>query len=410
MKCIEEYVPLGETESAAINESISKNEFITKSLLPDIKMMGGKRKADERSKLFYPATKRFFKLQREMPWIFTALLLLTLTETIICDDRILSAYERRMKCIEEYVPLGETESAAINESISKNEFITKSLLPDIKMMGGKRKADERSKLFYPATKRKGFNSRQFADRHTKTVNDDDRDAEYGDDYNYEERFGQDLHHYMGIQENIQRKEHYVRNEDLIETIEEPFIAHLQQPNRQPKRRALSALPLTISVQKIPTIVKSKKRKAQQVPSQVNIHRSPEPLRSALRPHQHSLRIQSLSSSSKPEKSASSTTSHQRSSPSSLPLFSEKKDALSSSTSSQQINNVSTTRTTNASTKRSVKATPANCEKIKYFASTIALTNVQSWTRENCQFLRMYAPQASCDDIIAFVDSCYVGKD
>lgn len=43
-------------------------------------------------------------------------------------------------------------------------------------------------------------------------------------------------------------EHYVRNEDLIETIEEPFIAHLQQPNRQPKRRALSALPLTISVQ------------------------------------------------------------------------------------------------------------------------------------------------------------------
>lgn len=64
MKCIEEYVPLGETESAAINESISKNEFITKSLLPDIKMMGGKREADERSKLFYPATKRFFKLQR----------------------------------------------------------------------------------------------------------------------------------------------------------------------------------------------------------------------------------------------------------------------------------------------------------------------------------------------------------
>lgn len=32
---------------------------------------------------------------QEMPWIFTALLLLTLTETIICDDRILSAYERR---------------------------------------------------------------------------------------------------------------------------------------------------------------------------------------------------------------------------------------------------------------------------------------------------------------------------
>lgn len=49
---------------------------------------------------------------------------------------------------------------------------------------------------------------------------------------------------------------------------------------------------------------------------------------------------------------------------------------------------------------------ANCKKIKNFTSSLRIKDVQSWVAKNCLFLKVYAPNTTCQRIIGFVASCY----
>uniref|UniRef100_A0A0K0FE12 Ground-like domain-containing protein n=1 Tax=Strongyloides venezuelensis TaxID=75913 RepID=A0A0K0FE12_STRVS len=51
-------------------------------------------------------------------------------------------------------------------------------------------------------------------------------------------------------------------------------------------------------------------------------------------------------------------------------------------------------------------TKENCNKMNSLAKTFSISDVQKWIRNNCIFARFYLPQATCQDIYTFVDSCY----
>uniref|UniRef100_A0A0N5BGX9 Astacin domain-containing protein n=1 Tax=Strongyloides papillosus TaxID=174720 RepID=A0A0N5BGX9_STREA len=51
-------------------------------------------------------------------------------------------------------------------------------------------------------------------------------------------------------------------------------------------------------------------------------------------------------------------------------------------------------------------TKENCNKMNSLAKTFGIDDVQKWIRNNCIFARFYLPQATCQDIYTFVDSCY----
>ncbi|KHN76321.1 hypothetical protein Tcan_06889, partial [Toxocara canis] len=209
-------------------------------------------------------------------------------------------------------------------------------------------------------------------------------------------------------------------EDRIDTVEGPFFKYWQQQNRRPIRRAISALPLTIAVKKRPTFDTLEKNKSVLELAGDDISAARKHLKTTIRQRPQQLRIQRLPSLRPSTTLASMRTPDQLF----LPFLSSSSEPkiIAPSTSSQQAENINTKTTTTATTTTTtmaevhfnkfdgaVKATAANCQKIKLLASIVGLNDVQSWTRKNCAFLGLYAPQATCDQIFAFVDSCYIPK-
>lgn len=52
-----------------------------------------------------------------------------------------------------------------------------------------------------------------------------------------------------------------------------------------------------------------------------------------------------------------------------------------------------------------EATAESCAKITKLAKSFSIKDVSKWARGNCPFLQMYAPNASCELIFHFIDSC-----
>ncbi|CEF59583.1 Hypothetical protein SRAE_X000133000 [Strongyloides ratti] len=59
-----------------------------------------------------------------------------------------------------------------------------------------------------------------------------------------------------------------------------------------------------------------------------------------------------------------------------------------------------------SSKNNLIMTKENCQKMNYFSKTFGIKDVQKWVRNNCFFVQFYLPQATCQDIYMFVDSCF----
>jgi hypothetical protein len=52
------------------------------------------------------------------------------------------------------------------------------------------------------------------------------------------------------------------------------------------------------------------------------------------------------------------------------------------------------------------ASADSCDRIAAYARSFQIRDVPAWVRNNCQFAKMYVPGATCQQINAFVDSCY----
>uniref|UniRef100_A0A0K0ESA2 Ground-like domain-containing protein n=1 Tax=Strongyloides stercoralis TaxID=6248 RepID=A0A0K0ESA2_STRER len=57
-------------------------------------------------------------------------------------------------------------------------------------------------------------------------------------------------------------------------------------------------------------------------------------------------------------------------------------------------------------KDNLKMTKENCQKMNYFSKSFGIKDIQKWIRNNCFFAQFYLPQATCQDIYTFVDSCF----
>lgn len=57
----------------------------------------------------------------------------------------------------------------------------------------------------------------------------------------------------------------------------------------------------------------------------------------------------------------------------------------------------------------LRMTRENCKKIARYSCVFGVANPRQWVRANCQFVQTFAPNATCQDIGVFVDSCYVQR-
>lgn len=56
----------------------------------------------------------------------------------------------------------------------------------------------------------------------------------------------------------------------------------------------------------------------------------------------------------------------------------------------------------------LQMTPENCSKVNNYSKMFGVPDPQQWIRNNCVFVQTFMP-VSCNDLNAFVDSCFVNK-
>lgn len=52
-----------------------------------------------------------------------------------------------------------------------------------------------------------------------------------------------------------------------------------------------------------------------------------------------------------------------------------------------------------------KASAENCVKMQQISSQFGISDTVSWAKNNCLFLKVYAPSSTCEEIISFIQSC-----
>uniref|UniRef100_A0A0N4Z352 DIX domain-containing protein n=1 Tax=Parastrongyloides trichosuri TaxID=131310 RepID=A0A0N4Z352_PARTI len=57
-------------------------------------------------------------------------------------------------------------------------------------------------------------------------------------------------------------------------------------------------------------------------------------------------------------------------------------------------------------KNNLQMNKENCSKMHYMSKSFGIIDVQKWIRNNCAFARIYLPQATCEELYIFVDSCF----
>ncbi|CAJ0574660.1 unnamed protein product, partial [Mesorhabditis spiculigera] len=59
--------------------------------------------------------------------------------------------------------------------------------------------------------------------------------------------------------------------------------------------------------------------------------------------------------------------------------------------------------------RPLVLSPQHCDQVRKYAAQYGVRDVLPWVKSNCNFAKMFVPDATCEEINILVGSCYANK-